>query len=233
MKTECEELSGFATVPVPQAETWLTACNAPGRLDIPSPLPAAANLHGLQERHDNYANVCRDTFQHKHSHGAQLQKTYRRCLNGDIWWCRWMNRTTVTATPEGSRNDNTEAEAGGPTLLLLLTNLMETERKTFPQVKPSACKSNSITAAAKHSKHIWKPELWKRWKSSTHILIQNGPFLAMWSKVNINPEILWFVLVFITPTIILTCAVGYNLSPILFCLYLFTFWKTGHKSLPH
>lgn len=61
---------------------------------------------------------------------ALVFKTYRRCLNGDIWRFLWRNKTTVMATPEESQNDSTEAEAGEPTLLPLLTHLTETERTT-------------------------------------------------------------------------------------------------------
>lgn len=46
--------SGFAAVPVLQVETWQTVCTGPGRLDIPSRLLAAANLHGLQETRRDY-----------------------------------------------------------------------------------------------------------------------------------------------------------------------------------
>lgn len=41
----------------------------------------------------------------------------------------------MMVTPEGSQSDSTEAEAEGPTQLLLPTHLMETERKTIHQVK--------------------------------------------------------------------------------------------------
>lgn len=65
-------------LPLPQGEIWKTVCNAPGLVDIPSPLQAAANPHGLQDTYTVSAEVQTDTVQ------KALESTYRRCLSGDI-----------------------------------------------------------------------------------------------------------------------------------------------------
>lgn len=72
------DLNRPTLLPVPQAETGKTVCNAPGLLDIPSPLQAAANPHGLQDTDTVDAEVQADTVQNT------LESTYRRCLSGDI-----------------------------------------------------------------------------------------------------------------------------------------------------
>lgn len=48
------------------------------------------------------------------------------------------------APPEGSQNDNTEEEAGGSTLVPLLTHLTEAESGTLQQAKPSTSKINFV-----------------------------------------------------------------------------------------
>lgn len=66
-------------VPVPQAETWKTACNVPGPLDIPSPLAAAANPHGLQERHSHDTQMYAEAlFSAWRSSAGNLQKVLDR-----------------------------------------------------------------------------------------------------------------------------------------------------------
>lgn len=60
--------------PAPQAETWKTVCIAPGLPDIPSPLQAAANPHGLQHMDTVDAEAQTDTF---HT-GINLQKVLER-----------------------------------------------------------------------------------------------------------------------------------------------------------
>lgn len=72
------DLNRQTVLPVPQAETWKTVCNAPGLPDIPSPLQAAANPHGLQDTDTVDAEAQADTIQNT------LESTYRRCLSGDI-----------------------------------------------------------------------------------------------------------------------------------------------------
>lgn len=65
-------------LPVPQGEIWKTVCNAPGLADIPSPLQAAANPHGLQDTDTVSAEEQTDTVQ------KALESTYRRCSSDDI-----------------------------------------------------------------------------------------------------------------------------------------------------
>lgn len=166
IRFKLSECTGFAAVPVPQAETWKTVCNAPGRLDIPSPLLAAANPHGLPERHSDYTNVGRDTFQHmvlicrKLTEGAWTMTSDGAGGRTQPRWRHLQRGTEMTILRK---------ELGDP-LRFYCRHTWQTESETFQQVKPSTCKSsfNNSSNNTIQDKHCC-PEIWRTdFSGNTH-----------------------------------------------------------------
>ncbi len=131
------ELSCFAAVPVPQAETWKTVCNAPGPLDVPSPLLAAANLHGLRGRENSYTNVGRGAFQPKHTCGKLTEGAWAVTSDGaggrtEPWWRR----------PQGGAEMTILRQKLGDPLCLYCWHTWRRQKGRHFNRWPSACKSS-------------------------------------------------------------------------------------------